>query len=73
MKTTIQKYMTRALHTIGQEQTLDVAHTVMRQHGIRHLPVLEGGKLVGLLSQRDLHSSRPSETSIRRRQRSTKR
>ena len=55
MKATIRKYMTRAPHTIGQEQTLDVAHNVMRQHGIRHLPVLEGGKLVGLLSQRDLH------------------
>jgi len=55
MKATIRKYMTRAPHTIGQEQTLDVAHNVMRQHAVRHLPVLEGGKLVGLLSQRDLH------------------
>ena len=52
---TIQKYMTRTPHTIGQEQTLQVAHDVMREHGVRHLPVLEGGKLVGLLSQRDLH------------------
>jgi acetoin utilization protein AcuB len=55
MKPTIQKYMTPTPHTIGQEQTLQVAHDVMREHGVRHLPVLEGGKLVGLLSQRDLH------------------
>jgi acetoin utilization protein AcuB len=55
MKAIIQRYMTRSPHTIGQEQTLEVAHNVMRQHGVRHLPVLEGGKLVGLLSQRDLH------------------
>ena len=55
MKTTIQKYMTPGPHTIGQEQTLDAAHSVMREHGVRHLPVLEGGKLVGVLSQRDLH------------------
>ncbi len=27
----------------------------MRDHQIRHLPVLHGGKLVGVLSDRDLH------------------
>jgi acetoin utilization protein AcuB len=41
--------------TIGRRQTLERAHAVMREHGIRHLPVLEGGKLVGLLSLRDLY------------------
>ena len=55
MRATIRQYMSRGIHTIGQEQTLEVAHGVMREHGIRHLPVLEGGKLVGVLSQRDLH------------------
>jgi len=27
----------------------------MRQHGIRHLPVLEAGKVAGIVSQRDLY------------------
>jgi acetoin utilization protein AcuB len=27
----------------------------MRSHKIRHLPVLEGGKLVGIVTERDLH------------------
>jgi len=52
---TIARFMTRAPHTIGQEQTLAAAHRMMRAHSIRHLPVLDGGKLVGILSQRDLH------------------
>ena len=51
----VEQFMTHCPHTIGQEQTLNVAHQMMRQHHIRHLPVLHGGKLVGMLSQRDLH------------------
>ena len=47
--------MTPSPHTIGQEQPLSVGYRLMREHGIRHLPVLHGGKLVGVLSQRDLH------------------
>lgn len=52
---TIQKHMTTSPHSIGQGQTLARAHAVMSEHRIRHLPVLEGGKLVGMLSDRDLH------------------
>jgi acetoin utilization protein AcuB len=55
MKPTIRKFMTANPHTIGQEQSLTVAHRMMRESRVRHLPVLEGGKLVGLVSQRDLH------------------
>lgn len=51
----ISKWMTRTPHSVGKEQTLAVAHQLMRDHGLRHLPVLEGGKLVGILSQRDLY------------------
>jgi acetoin utilization protein AcuB len=51
---TIQKYMTTSPHSIGAEQTLAHAHEVMRAHHIRHLPVLKGGQIVGMLTQRDL-------------------
>ena len=51
----VEQFMTHSPHTIGQEQTLSVAHRLMREHHIRHLPVLHDGKLVGMLSQRDLH------------------
>jgi acetoin utilization protein AcuB len=51
----VQKYMTTSPHSIGQEQTLRAAHKVMSDEAIRHLPVLHGGKLVGMLTDRDLH------------------
>jgi|SRR5689334_4842065 len=51
----LQKYMTTTPHSIGKDQTLERAHQVMRDHRIRHLPVLEGGKLVGIVTERDLH------------------
>lgn len=50
----ISKYMTTSPHTIGADQSLDKAMTMMREFRIRHIPVLEGGKLVGIISDRDL-------------------
>ncbi len=41
--------------TIGPKQSLAKAHEIMRRANIRHLPVLDGDKLVGMVSQRDLH------------------
>ncbi|HEY8428130.1 MAG TPA: CBS domain-containing protein [Sandaracinaceae bacterium] len=52
---TVRSYMTPSPHTIGKDQTLDRASAVMRAHDIRHLPVLEGGKLLGILSTRDVY------------------
>ena len=40
--------------TVGRQESLATAHRLMRSHDIRHLPVLEQGDLVGILSQRDL-------------------
>ena len=54
--TTVGSYMTRTPHTIGAEQTLKVARQLMRDHHVRHLPVLHGGELVGVLSEREVRS-----------------
>ncbi len=45
--------MTPSPHSIGRDQPLSVAHERMRTLNVRHLPVLEHGKLAGVLSQRD--------------------
>jgi len=50
----VRDYMTPAPRTIRPRQTLAEAHRLMRRNQIRHLPVLDRGKLVGIVSQRDL-------------------
>ena len=52
--TSVAKYMTAGPHTIGREQSLVAAKQLMHKIHARHLPVLHGGKLVGVVSERDL-------------------
>ncbi len=51
---TISKYMTTLPHTIGADQTLAKANKMMAELRVRHLPVLSGGRLVGIVTDRDL-------------------
>ncbi len=50
----VSKFMTTQPHTIGFDQTLEKASQLMHEYRIRHLPVLKGGKIVGMLSDRDV-------------------
>jgi acetoin utilization protein AcuB len=50
----IANYMTAGPHTIGREQSLTAAKQLMHKSHVRHLPVLHGGKLVGVVSEREL-------------------
>jgi len=52
--TSVAKYMTAGPHTIGREQSLVAAKQLMHTTHVRHLPVLHGGQLVGVVSERDL-------------------
>lgn len=52
---TIRSFMTPTPVVIPSDCTLQEAHRLMRARRIRHLPVVEGGALVGLVSQRDLY------------------
>lgn len=50
----ISKFMSTNPHTIGWDQNIAKASEMMSEHGIRHLPVLKGGQIVGLISQSDI-------------------
>lgn len=52
--TPIENVMTVLPFTVGAEQPIDKAQALMQEHHIRHLPVLHGGQVVGLITERDL-------------------
>ena len=51
---TIGQVMRPCPVALGPHHTLAEAHGIMRAHRIRHLPVEEDGRLVGVVSQGDL-------------------
>jgi CBS domain-containing protein len=51
---TVGELMTRDLVTLAENQNLNQADELLRLHRIRHLPVVRNGKLVGLITHRDL-------------------
>ncbi len=56
-KTKVEDIMTRNPHTVEADDVIDLADDLMSMARIRHIPILSGGKLVGVLSQRDLFFS----------------
>lgn len=51
---TVGAIMTRAPQTIDRNQSLATADRLVAGSRIRHLPVVDGERVVGVLSQRDL-------------------
>lgn len=52
---TISRYMTRQPWTVAKDAGVSEAQRIMREHGVRHLPVVDSDRLVGVVSARDLH------------------
>ena len=42
--------MTRAPHTLESNRSVGAVLGMMREYGISHIPVMEGGKLEGMVS-----------------------
>jgi CBS domain-containing protein len=50
----VSEWMTRQPETVEPDETTDQAASLMIHGGFRHLPVVEGGRAIGILSIRDL-------------------
>jgi IMP dehydrogenase len=66
-KTTVNEVMTRDVVAIEPTTTTGEAMAIMTERKCRHLPVVQGGKVIGVLSIGDLvrHLSRAQEFEIR--------
>ena len=51
---TVDEIASREMITVQPDQDLDEALRLMASHQVRRLPVVEGGRLVGMLSQADV-------------------
>jgi len=56
-KSDVEKVMTRAPHTLESNRSVGAVLGLMREYGISHVPVMEGGKLVGMVSIEDILES----------------
>jgi acetoin utilization protein AcuB len=52
--------MTRKLVTLSPEASVAEALTLCRERRIRHIPILEEGRLIGIVSDRDLRDASPA-------------
>jgi acetoin utilization protein AcuB len=59
----VSKWMTPKVITIDKNESLGTALRLMRENRIRRLPVVSKGKLVGIVSDRDLKGALPSQAT----------
>ena len=52
--TYVREVMTEEMYTVTTETSTEECMALMMQHHIRHLPVVENGKLLGIVSIRDV-------------------
>ena len=52
--TQVSEVMTAHPHSVSVDESIEKCMFLMREHGFRHLPVVEGKQLRGFLSLRDL-------------------
>ena len=59
----VQDWMSKDLITIDEDASIMRASKLMKQNGIRHLPVLRKGRLVGIVADRELKEATPSKAT----------
>ncbi len=67
MPSTLGMIMSRDVKTLNMGQSLLDAITFLREHSVRHVPVMDGNALVGILTDRDVKRATPSALAAQQR------
>jgi acetoin utilization protein AcuB len=59
----VENWMNAKVITVDADDSMLDATKLLKEHNIRHLPVLEKGKLVGVITDRDLKRASPSDAT----------
>ena len=59
----VENWMNPKVITVDADDSMLDATKLLKEHNIRHLPVLEKGKLVGVITDRDLKRASPSDAT----------
>ena len=59
----VSDWMSKKVFTVNADDYLSDALSLMKEKGIKHVPVVKNGKLKGILSDRDIKEYSPSKAT----------
>lgn len=64
MSIKVKDWMTTEVISIEPETSIIDADEIMREHGVRRLPVIKNGRLVGIVTKGDIREASPSDATV---------
>ena len=61
----VKKWMSTKVITVGPNETVIKAQILLKEHGIKRLPVMKGGVLVGIVTEGDLKIASPPADTLK--------
>lgn len=62
-ESTVREWMSVDVVVVTPTTTVEAAQQIMQRRRVRHLPVVDGKRLVGLITSTDIERARPSEAT----------
>ena len=59
----VKGWMTSDIMTIDEDTSMMKASQIMKENNVRRLPVMHKGKLVGMVTDRDIKEASPSKAT----------